>query len=198
MFHQDRRTSQRCGQLDALERISDYRVTHPMALRKMRSQLLLLLGTLLIAVTTVAGERPPALLDQHGDSVELSRDSVVVQVAIIVSAKRIRRIKPWEVALREEFPDLELIRIADIPQSGSAEYERVAATFRKRLPPELDVGIDLNGEWAQRFDLDTRVPNIIIFDAEKNVVATHSGMYKQKRFTPLRDELRALTADAEG
>ena len=66
----------------------------------------------------------PALYDQFAQVVSLQDGAGQVQVAIVVSAKRLRRIKPWEVALRERFPDLVILRVADIP-GENATYERV-------------------------------------------------------------------------
>ena len=57
----------------------------------------------------------PSLKDQFGNDVSLDRDAGSVRVAIVVSARKLRRIKPWERAMREEFPDLVVIRIADVP-----------------------------------------------------------------------------------
>jgi len=131
----------------------------------------------------------PDLLDQFGVPVSLASEAGQVQVAIVVSAKRLRRIKPWEKALRLEFPDLVVVRVADVPRSSPTRYETVAEKLRKRLPPDINVGIDLDGEWATALGLDTSVPNILLFDAAGELVYRQSGMYKKSRFPPLQAAL---------
>lgn len=131
----------------------------------------------------------PTLLDQFGEPVSLDADSVEVQVAIIVSAKRLRRIKPWEKALREEFPGLVVVRIADVPRSSPTEYETVAKKLRKRLPEDVNVGIDLEGLWADALGLDTSVPNILLFAASGELVYQQSGMFKKSRYPSLQGAL---------
>ena len=133
----------------------------------------------------------PILLDQFGEPVSLTATTDQVQIAIVVSARRLRRIKPWEKAMRQEFPDLVVVRIADVPRSSPTEYEKVAQKLRKRLPEDLSVGIDLDGQWSAALDLDTQVPNILLFDATGTLIYRQSGMYKKSRYPPLQTALIA-------
>ncbi len=154
---------------------------------------------LLIAATQVlhCGDFPQ-VPDQYGQPVALESNSHQTQVAIVVSAKRLRRIKPWEKALRKAFPDLKVVRVADIPRTSPTSYEKVAVKLRKRLPKDLPVGIDLEGDWAKRAGLDTSVPNLLLFDADGRLTAVHSGMYKASRFEPVRSDLESLIAQTSG
>ena len=75
----------------------------------------LVLAILLVAlgpgeVPAVAGE---ALLDQHGasDSLEAHRGETVV--VLVVTARRLRNLKPWERDLREAYEDLVFLRVYD-------------------------------------------------------------------------------------
>lgn len=131
----------------------------------------------------------PSLQDQFGEPVGLDAEAGGVQVAIVVSAKRLRRIKPWEKALREEFPDLTVVRIADIPRSAPTDYDTVAGKLRKRLPEDLSVGIDLEGQWAAVLGLDTSVPNVLVFDAGGNLAYQQSGMFKKSSYPALQSAL---------
>lgn len=131
----------------------------------------------------------PTLLDQFGEPVGLDVGTAAVQVAIVVSAKRLRRIKPWEKALRLEFPDLVVVRIADVPRSSPTQYDKVAEKLRKRLPEDVSVGIDLEGQWAEALGLDTSVPNILLFDSTGELVYQQSGMFKKSRFPSLQSAL---------
>ena len=159
--------------------------------------LLAALALLLIsAVPALRSTDLPEVPDQYGQPVSLDGNSHAAQVAIVVSAKRLRRIKPWEKALIKAFPDLRVVRVADIPRTSTTTYEKVAVKLRKRLPRDLSVGIDLEGEWAKRASLDTSVPNLLLFDANGRLAAVHSGMYKASRFEPVRTDLESLLAQA--
>jgi len=130
------------------------------------------------------------LLDQYGVPDSLEAHGEQVRVVIVVSAKRLRRLKPWEEALWTDYPDLPIVRVADIPRTAPTTYEEVAAKLRKRLPEDVSVLIDLDGVWAERFDLDVSVPNLLIFAPDGTLVATHAGMYSPKRFDALIADLQ--------
>ena len=139
----------------------------------------------------------PALPDQFGDEIVALGASPTVRVGIIVSAKRLRRIRKWETALRERFPDLEIFRVADVPRSAPTDYEDVAEAFRKRLPEDLSVGIDLEGSWAAALDVDTSVPSILVFDARGELDAVHSGMFDDRLFAQAAADIDLLVKAAQ-
>ena len=145
----------------------------------------------LAAADTMANTLP-AVLDQYGQTVTLNAGPPAVRVAIVVSAKRLRRIKKWEQALRSRFPDLPVIRIADVPQSAPTDYENVAEKLRKRLPEDLSVGIDLDSAWAKILELDTSVPNILVFDSQGRLDASHSGMFSDELFPAVAADIDLL------
>ncbi len=134
------------------------------------------------------------LKDQFGAVGGLDTDATARQVAIVVSAKRLRRLKPWEQALREIDAELSIVRVADVPRTAPTEYERVAETLRKRLPPDVPVLIDLEGVWASTFELDVSVPTVLIFAEDGRLLARHAGMYRKTNFDALAAD---LTADAD-
>jgi hypothetical protein len=139
----------------------------------------------------------PALPDQFGDEVIALNPEPTVRVAILISAKRLRRIRKWETALRERFPGLMIFRVADVPRSAPTDYEDVAETFRKRLPEDLAVGIDLDGRWAAALNVDTSVPNILVFDANGELDAVHSGMFDDKLFAQAAADIDLLLKATE-
>lgn len=136
----------------------------------------------------------PTLRDQFGEPVGLDAAAGRVQVAIVVSARKLRRIKPWEKAMRAEFPDLAVVRIADVPRTSPTEYDRVAEKLRKRLPPDVPVGIDLEGAWAEALGLDTSVPNVLVFDSSGRLAYRQSGMYKKSSYPALQGALLDVAA----
>lgn len=136
----------------------------------------------------------PSLPDQFGNDVSLDTDAGRVRVAIVVSARKLRRIKPWEKAMREEFPDLVVIRVADVPRSSPTDYDNVAEKLRKRLPEDVPVAIDLEGEWATALGLDTSVPNVLVFDADGKLAYQQSGMYKKSKYPSLQGALLDVSA----
>jgi len=155
---------------------------------------------LLLALTAVAAPSAsdlPGLRDQDGNPVGLDATANRVQVAIVVTAKRLRRIKRWEKALREDFPDLETIRVADVPQTTSTDFDRVAKKLRRRLPEDLAVGIDVDGDWAAALEIDTSVPNILLFDPAGDLIFQQSGMYKDALYEPVRAALFAARTGVE-
>ena len=128
---------------------------------------------------------PPLLPDQHGEMGGLQNQPQALQMVIVVSAKRLRRLKPWERELRERYPDLGLLRVADVPVSSPTPVEEVAARLRKRLPADVDVLIDLDGTWAGQYNLDISVPNLLLFDSDRSLIVQHAGFYKRQRFEAL-------------
>ena len=130
------------------------------------------------------------LRDQYGESGGLRTDGDGLQIAIVVSAKRLRRLKPWEQAIRRIDENVPLIRVADVPRTAPTEYEAVAAKLQKRLPEDLHVLIDLEGVWAETFDLDPGVPNVLIFDGSGTLLARHSGMYRTRHESLLEADLK--------
>ncbi|MFW2403806.1 MAG: TlpA family protein disulfide reductase [Gammaproteobacteria bacterium] len=157
------------------------------------------IATLLTAVALSALAAPdatdlPTLSDQFGNEIGLAEDPGRVRVAIVVSARKLRRIKPWEKAMREEFPDLVVVRVADIPRSSPTTYDTVAKKLRKRLPEDVPVGIDLEGRWAEVLGLDTSVPNVLVFDADGKLTYQQSGMYKKSKYPSLQGALLDASA----
>jgi len=131
------------------------------------------------------------LKDQFGAPGGLNAHAGEVQLAIVVTAKRLRRLKPWEQEIRLHYPDLPVIRVADIPRTAPVQYEEVAAKLKKRLPEDLLVLIDLEGSWAEAYNLDVSVPNLLIFNAQGRLLRVHTGMYRSERFIALRADLDA-------
>jgi hypothetical protein len=129
------------------------------------------------------------LIDQYGEPGGLVTDRDDLQVAIVVSAKRLRRLKPWEQAIRAIDEEVPIVRVADVPRTAPTEYETVAEKLRKRLPPDVNVLVDLQGVWASAYQLDVNVPNVLIFDGAGTLVAVHSGMYKKAYAEALKADL---------
>ena len=151
----------------------------------------------MLSTGALAAATDLTLRDQFGATHGLRTDAQGLQLAIVVSAKRLRRIKPWEQALYGYDADLPVIRVADVPQTAPAEYEQVAAKLKKRLPEDVNVLIDLEGIWAATYGLDSSVPNILVFNGAGELQALHSGMYKGALFDALAADLDRLRAGSE-
>lgn len=151
------------------------------------------LGAVLIAILLAAPAEADiaelTLRDQRGIEGGLSTAAPSLQLAIVVSAKRLRRIKPWERALREHDSGLPLIRVADVPRTAPTDFETVADRLRRRLPEEVTVLIDLDGVWTTTYELDSSVPNILIFDGGGQLLARHAGMFSAERFAAVEADL---------
>ena len=136
-----------------------------------------------------------SLVDQYGQPGGLSTDRDGLQVAIVVSAKRLRRLKPWEQAIREIDADVPLVRVADVPRTAPTEFDTVAEKLQKRLPPEVNVLIDLDGIWASAFELDPDVPNVLVFDGAGTLLSVHSGMFRKSFTEDLQADLTGSAPD---
>ncbi len=134
----------------------------------------------------------PQLIDQYGETLKIDQADSEVAIAIVVSAKRLRRLKKWEMALRERFPELMVLRVADVPQTTAVQHADVAKVLEKRLPPNFPVGIDLNGEWSARLDVDSSVPNIVVFNADGELHSIHPGMFNKKAFAAAAADIDLL------
>lgn len=130
-----------------------------------------------------------ALIDQYGEAGGLATDADGLQVAIVVSAKRLRRLKPWEEAIRDIDTEVPIVRVADVPRTAPTEYDSVAEKLRKRLPPDVNVLVDLDGVWAAAYALDVNVPNVLIFDGAGTLLAVHSGMFRKSYAAALQADL---------
>lgn len=87
------------------------------------------LAVALILLTSAAGAVDVAeltLTDQFGVPGGLTTERDGLQVAIVVSAKRLRRLKPWEEAIREIDGDVPLVRVADVPRTAPTDLDSVA------------------------------------------------------------------------
>jgi hypothetical protein len=93
----------------------------------------------------------------------------------VVHAKRLRKLKSWERALRERLDEVHYLRIADVPTDPPVTHEEVAEKLRKRVPEEVSILIDLERRWARALELDTSQPNLLIFDRSGRLVSSYRG-----------------------
>jgi hypothetical protein len=154
------------------------------------------MSTLLTAFvlgTAVLGQTPELadlkLVDQFGNAGSLAdhRDQVVV--VMVVTARRLRNLKAWEKDLRERYDDIYFLRIADIPPDPPVTHEQVARKFTKRVPEEVSIFIDIEGQWARGLELDTGRPNLLLFDREGKLAAAFRGRWET---APLKDVYAAM------
>ena len=161
-------------------------------LTKTRLACLLIAALLPAMATAFNGNSLPTVIDQFGQPVSIDDSAPTVRVAILVSAKRLRRLQKWETALRRRFPDLDILRVADVPRDAPTSYDDVAEVFRKRLPEDVGIGIDLAGDWAGQLDVDPSVPNILVFSSAGNLEAAHSGMFTSALFAQAAADIDLL------
>jgi hypothetical protein len=138
--------------------------------------LALTLGALLSAEARDVGPLAGLTLrDQYGqgDSLEAHRGQVVL--VTVVHAKRLRKLKSWETALRERLKDVHYVRIADVPTDPPVTQEEVAGKIRERVPENVPILIDLKRRWARALELDTEQPNLLIFDRKGRLVSSYRG-----------------------
>jgi hypothetical protein len=118
------------------------------------------------------------LVDQYGAEDALARHRGRVVVVMVVTAKRLRNIRPWERDLRERFEDaIDYLRITDVPEDSPATHERIAAKLVDRVPDGVSVLIDVERRWATALALDTSRPNILVIDGDNQLVSVHRGRH---------------------
>ena len=139
-----------------------------------------LLPTLLIALLSTAHAAPPALPDQFGNSDSLANYDGTAVLAIVVNVRKLRWVGKWEEALRPTLPELVSIRVADITDKPPPTHEKVVGLLQKRVPPEVPVLIDMDNSWATTYELDTKEPCLLLFDADHQLVAEFRGRPKGK------------------
>ena len=141
--------------------------------------------TLLLALVLGAPGLPEArdvgpladlrLVDQYGreDSLEAYRGQVVL--VMVVHAKRLRKLRSWEAALRGCVKEVHYLRIADVPADPPVTREEVAKKLRERVPKEVSILADLDRRWAKTLGLDTGQPNLLVFDRGGRLVGAYRG-----------------------
>jgi hypothetical protein len=118
---------------------------------------------------------PSPLRDQLGNEDSLARHRGRTVLALVVSAKRLRALKGFELELAKRLPAADFLRVADVPRQPPVSHERVAGKLRERVPSQVAIGIDLEGAWAARYGLDTSEVNVLVFDAHGELAARFRG-----------------------
>ena len=132
------------------------------------------------------------LRDQYGDEDSLAAYRGQVVVVMVVTARRLRNIKPWEADLREQMEGVQYLRIADVPEGSPADSDQVAEKLRERVPDEVPVLIDMERRWATTLVLDTDRPNLLLVDARGRLVATFRGRYTPQLAADVIEALKKI------
>lgn len=161
--------------------------------------------SLLLALTL--GATPPAeprdvgaladltLRDQRGGEDSLRSHQGRVVLVTVVNARRLRKLKSWEKALRERLDGVDYLRVADVPQDPPVAFDEVAEKLLKRVPDDVAVLIDMDGEWARSLELDTSQPNLLVFDREGRLVSAYRGTRNRYLEAYVAHDLEALLAE---
>jgi hypothetical protein len=128
------------------------------------------------------------LRDQFGNTNSLLGHRGSAVVVVVVSVRRLSMIERWERDLHQRVPGIRFLNIADLPDDAPVDTARTAATLRKRVPDSVPVLMDPERRWATSYGLDTSLPNLLVFDAQGQLLARFRG-----RWT---DELAAEVAGA--
>jgi hypothetical protein len=90
---------------------------------------------------------------------------------MVVTARRLRSLKGWEVDLRRRFEGLSFLRVVEVPAEPPVAFEDVARKLRDRVPREVPVLVDLERSWTAAYGLDADEVNLLIFDAGGRLVS---------------------------
>jgi hypothetical protein len=154
----------------------------------------LLLLALIGVPSPEAAAAGAVLRDQFGRPDSLTAHAGRPLVLLVVSARRLRRLKAWEVELARRLDGVDFLRVADVsPEGGTPPtFDDVASTLRKHVPPSIRVLVDSERHWAGALGLDTREVNALAFDARARVVAQVRGAPRTETIGPLEAALLAL------
>lgn len=141
------------------------------------------------AAATVPPVTSVELRDQNGriDSVQAHNGRAFV--AFVVGARKLRKLKGWEVALRKACPAAQTFRVADVPRRPPTTHDAVAGKVRGRVPPDVSILIDLEGAWAEALRLNTSEVNAIVFGPDGTPGAPIRGSRNDALVARLRDAL---------
>jgi hypothetical protein len=114
---------------------------------------------------------PAALRDQFGRVDSLAAHGGAPLVAMVVTARRLRALKGWEIDLRRRFEGLTFLRVVEVPAQPPVTFEDVARKLRDRVPREVPILVDLDRTWAAAYGLDDGEVNLLIFDARGRLVS---------------------------
>jgi len=133
------------------------------------------------AASTFADEaqEPPVLVDQLGRSDGLRAHRGRVVVGLVADLRALRHLKAWEVELRDRLGDaaeeIRFLRVADAPENRGVTRERVIDKLDGRVPDEVSILVDLEGSWRNAYGLETRRPNVLLFDVDGRLRHTVRG-----------------------
>jgi hypothetical protein len=117
------------------------------------------------------------LRDQYGNVDSLARWRGAPVIVVVVSVRRLAMIEKWEKDLSERVPGIRFMNVADLPVDAPVDPGRTALTLQKRVPPGVNVLMDFAREWATTCELDTELPNLLVFDAAGQLTARFRGRW---------------------
>lgn len=133
---------------------------------------------------------PPPLPDQYDQPVALGDIKEQPVLVIVTSERQLRQIQRWEKALRKSLPGLVSIRIADITSDPGPTREQVAAKLVQHAPSDVSVAIDEQNLWASEYELDTKEPCLLLFDANHSLTLQFRGRPRKALVAEVVDNIR--------
>ncbi len=133
---------------------------------------------------------PPPLPDQYNQPVALEDLNGQPLLVIVTSERQLRQIQRWEKALRKSLPGLVSLRIADIAGDPGPTREQVAAKLIQHAPTDVSVAIDEKNLWAREYELDTKEPCLLLFDADHSLTLQFRGRPRKALVAEVLDSIR--------
>ena len=127
-----------------------------------------------LVASPIAGQE---FRDQYGNVDSLARHAGAPVIAVVVTVKGLAMIEKWERDLSARVPGIRFLNVADLPAGVPVDLDRTALMLRKRVPPGVLVLIDPARQWARVFDLNTVLPNLLVFDARGRLSGRFRGRW---------------------
>lgn len=118
-------------------------------------------------------DREDSLLNYKGD---------VVVLLAAGNGKTLRRIKSWEETLRKRYGEtLKVLRVANAEEAKDKTPEEVKKKLQERVPEEISLLIDWDGQVVRAFNLDRQDINIVIFNKNLDIVYIDTGRVEERK-----------------
>ena len=177
-----------------LERARRRTTIIPRAGRRPQFLALVLAAACLAGTARAVSVHDIALSDQFGNVDSLGAHAGELVVVMVVTARGLLNIKSWEADLRQAVDGVTYLRVADIPEDPPVTYERVAGKLRLVVLERVPVLVDMERQWARALDLDTDVPNVLLFTRDGNLAARYRGRWHPDNVAEVAARLHQLLA----
>jgi len=150
------------------------------------------LGACALLLGSVAIAAPGLLRDQNGNEVGLDNFPGEPVLVYVASLRKTSQSGDWEETLSKSFPQHQFMIVADISSGFKSAENMIDDVLRNVLPVDVDVAIDADNLWKTEYDLKLGAINLLLFDADHELVFRHYGKADDEGLARVEAELAKL------